>query len=183
MNFETIDKSWSLFLDRDGVINGEKKDEYVLRLEEFIFFDGVLQALKILNEVFGVIVIVTNQKGVGKGLMTLDDLHSIHAHMMREINLHGGRIDHIYYCTDIDNDSPNRKPQPGMGLQAQKDFSQIDFHKSIMVGNKLTDMQFGRSLGCKTVFIATTDPETPFPHALIDVRFNTLLEFAMKFAH
>jgi D-glycero-D-manno-heptose 1,7-bisphosphate phosphatase len=183
MDFTTIDKSWTLFLDRDGVINGEKKDEYVLSLEEFIFFDGVLQALKILNEFFGVIVIVTNQKGVGKGLMTLDDLHSIHEYMTQQINLHKGRIDHIYYCTDIDNESPNRKPQAGMGLQAQKDFPQIDFLKSIVVGNKLTDMQFGRALGCKTVFIATTDPETPFPHPLIDARFTTLLEFAMKLTH
>ena len=183
MNFTTINNSWTLFLDRDGVINGEKKDEYVLRLEEFIFFDGVLQALKILNEVFGVIVMVTNQKGVGKGLMTLNDLHDIHEHMMQEIKTHGGRIDRIYYCTDLDNDSPNRKPQPGMGLQAQKDFPQIDFRKSVMVGNKLTDMQFGRALGCKTVFIATSDPETPFPHPLIDARFNNLPEFAMKFVH
>src|SRR5438045_5290470 len=105
INYRAIDKSWTLFLDRDGVINGEKKDEYVLRLEEFVFFEGVLQALKILNEVFGLIVIVTNQKGVGKGLMTLDDLHSIHDYMMREIESHGGRIDKFYYCTDCDNNS------------------------------------------------------------------------------
>jgi len=183
MNFTTIDKSWTLFLDRDGVINGEKKDEYVLRLEEFVFFEGVLQALKILSDVFGVIVIVTNQKGVGKGLMTLDDLNAIHKHMMKQINTNGGRIDHIYYCTDLDDNSPDRKPQPGMGLQAQRDFPQIDFRKSVMVGNKLTDMQFGRALGCKTVFIATSDPETPFPHPLIDARFNNLPEFAMKFVH
>jgi histidinol-phosphate phosphatase family protein len=183
MNYKEIDKSWTLFLDRDGVINGERKDEYVLRVKDFIFFDGVLQALKILNEVFGVIVIVTNQKGVGKGLMTLADLHAIHTHMMQEINLHGGRIDKIYYCTDLDNSSPNRKPQPGMAFKAQQDFSQIDFRKSIMTGNKLTDMEFGRAIGAKTVFIATTDPETPFPHPLIDARFDNLLAFAMQFAH
>jgi len=116
-------------------------------------------------------------------LMTLDDLHSIHEHMLQQIKTNGGRIDNIYYCTDIDNDSSNRKPQPGMGLQARKDFPQIDFRKSIMIGNKLTDMQFGRTLGSKTVFIATSDPETPFPHPLIDARFNNLLEFAMKFVH
>ena len=183
INYHLIDKTWTLFLDRDGVINGERKDEYVLRLEEFIFFDGVLQALKILNEVFGVIVIVTNQKGVGKGLMTLDDLHSIHEHMMQQVNSHKGRIDNIYYCPDLDNDSPNRKPQPGMAFQAQKDFPQIDFRKAIMTGNKLTDMEFGRAIGSKTVFIATTDPETPFPHPLIDARFDSLLAFAMQFVH
>src|SRR3954451_13976242 len=73
INYSTIDETWTLFLDRDGVINGERKDEYVLRLEDFIFLDGTLQALKILNEVFGLIVIVTNQRGVGRGLMTLND--------------------------------------------------------------------------------------------------------------
>ena len=63
MNYTAIDKSWTLFLDRDGVINGERKDEYVLRLDEFIFFDGVLQALKILNDVFSLIIII-NRKSV-----------------------------------------------------------------------------------------------------------------------
>jgi D-glycero-D-manno-heptose 1,7-bisphosphate phosphatase len=183
INYRSIDKTWTLFLDRDGVINGERKDEYVLSVDEFIFFDGVLEALKILNEAFGMIVIVTNQKGVGKGLMTLDDLKLIHDHMMSEIESHGGRVDKIYYCIDLDNDSPNRKPQPGMAFQAQKDFPKIDFRKSIMTGNKLTDMEFGRAIGSKTVFIATTDPETPFPHPLIDARFDSLLSFAMKFVH
>jgi histidinol-phosphate phosphatase family protein len=183
INFSSIDETWTLFLDRDGVINGERKDEYVLRLEEFIFFEGVLHALKILNEVFGIIVIVTNQKGVGKNLMSLDDLTKIHQYMMQQIQSYGGRIDKIYYCTDLENESPNRKPQPGMAYQAQHDFPQIDFRKSIIVGNKLTDMEFGRAIGCKTVFIATTDPETPFPHPLIDARFDTLPAFAMQFAH
>ncbi len=182
INYHTIDKTWTLFLDRDGVINGERKDEYVLRLEDFIFLDGTLQALKILNEVFGITVIVTNQRGVSRGLMTLDDLHRIHQHMMQQIQTAGGRIDKIYYCTDSDDDSPNRKPQPGMAFQAKQDYPHIDFHKSFMVGNKLTDMQFGRAIGSKTIFTATTNPEIPFPHPLIDAKFNNLLCFAMQFA-
>src|SRR5436190_21623493 len=100
INYSTADKTWTLFLDRDGVINGERKDEYVLRLEDFIFLDGTLQALKILNEVFGVIVIITNQRGVGRGLMTLNDLHHIHQYMLQQIHTSRGRIDKIYYCTD-----------------------------------------------------------------------------------
>ncbi len=182
INYHTIDKTWTLFLDRDGVINGERKDEYVLRLEDFIFLDGTLQALKILNEVFGITVIVTNQRGVSRGLMTLDDLHRIHQHMMQQIQTAGGRIDKIYYCTDSGEDSPNRKPQPGMAFQAKQDYPHIDFHKSFMVGNKLTDMQFGRAIGSKTIFTATTNPEIPFPHPLIDAKFNNLLSFAMQFA-
>jgi D-glycero-D-manno-heptose 1,7-bisphosphate phosphatase len=183
INFDSIDKSWTLFLDRDGVINKEKIGGYVQNTDEFFFDNGVLQALEIFNKHFGVIVIVTNQKGVGKGLMTLDDLNNIHVHMMDEINASGGRVDKIYYSTDLDDYSPGRKPQPGMAYKAKEEFSQIDFQKSIMVGNRLTDMQFGRNAGMVTVFIATTDPEISFPHPLMDARFDNLLSFAMQFQH
>jgi len=121
---------------------------------------------------------VTNQKGVGKKLMTLDDLYNIHTNMLNEIMQEGGTINNIYFCTDLENDSPNRKPNPGMAFQAKKDFPEIDFSKSIMVGNKLSDMNFGRNAGIATVFVATTDPETPFPHPSIDFRFSNLLSFA-----
>ena len=70
MNLKEIDKSWTLFLDRDGVINVEKKNEYVLHWDEFIFMPGVKEALQILNPLFDVIVIVTNQKCIGKKLLT-----------------------------------------------------------------------------------------------------------------
>ena len=98
--------------------------------------------------------------------------------MQREVEIVGGRIDKIYFCTDLDNDSPMRKPNPGMALQARQDFPQIDFSKTIMVGNKPSDMRFGRAAGMFTVFVATTNPETPFPHPDIDLRFSSLKEFA-----
>jgi histidinol phosphatase-like enzyme len=68
-----IDTSWTLFIDRDGVINQEKKEDYILNWNEFKFYDGVKQAMEIFNKKFGVIVVVTNQRGIGKGLMTEDD--------------------------------------------------------------------------------------------------------------
>ncbi len=173
-----IDKTWTLFIDRDGVINHEKKEDYILHWDEFMFYDGVKEAMKILNEKFGVIVMVTNQRGVGKGLMSKDELHNIHKNMVDEIIKEGGRVNKIYYCTDLDNTSINRKPNAGMALQAKQDFPEIDFGKSIMVGNKPSDMQFGRNAGVQTVFLATTNPEVSFPNALIDYRFNDLLEFA-----
>lgn len=182
-HFSQIDKTWTLFLDRDGVINVEKKDAYVLNPSEFIFLDGVQQAVKILSEIFGLILIVSNQRGVAKKLMTLEDLHNVHAYMMQEFNLYNTRIDKIYFCTDLDNSSPNRKPNAGMALQAKKDFPQIDFNKSIMVGNKLSDMQFARNAGMHAVFIASTNPDTVFPHEHIDARFNSLLEFANAVHH
>jgi len=185
LNFDPskIDKNWTLFLDRDGVINVEKKDSYVLNVAEFIFSDGVQQAIKTLSEIFGLILIVSNQRGVSKGVMSLEDLHDVHAYMLEEINQQKGRIDKIYFCTDMDSNSPNRKPNPGMALQAKKDFPQIDFSKSIMVGNKLGDMQFARNTGMYAVFIASTNPEIAFPHELIDARFNSLQEFAYALHH
>lgn len=174
-----IDKSWTLFLDRDGVINPEKDNDYILHVGEFSFYDGVLEAMPVFNRLFGTIVMVTNQKGIGKGLMTTEDLAGIHNYMVREITAHGGRVDNIYFAPDLDSAAINRKPNPGMAFQAKADFPQIDFRKSVMVGNKLTDMQFGRNAGiAHTVFLATTNPETPFPHPLVDERFNSLAAYA-----
>lgn len=185
MNFDLnkIDNSWTLFLDRDGVINVEKRGMYVLHVNGFTFYDGVQLALQKLSKIFGVIVIATNQRGVAKGSMTLENLHDIHAYMLEEVVKENGRIDKIYYCADLHDDSPNRKPNAGMALQAQKDFPQIDFSKSIMVGNSISDMQFARNAGMYSVFIASTDPETEFPHELIDARFNNLLELANAIQH
>jgi histidinol-phosphate phosphatase family protein len=177
-DFKNIDSNWTLFLDRDGVINHEQRNDYVKKWDEFKFYTESLMALPILANKFSRIVITTNQKGVSKELMTEADLLSIHQKMVIAINEVGGRIDHIFYCTDFDNDSFNRKPQPGMAFQAKEKFTSIQFEKSIMVGNRTSDMEFGRNAGLHTVFLATTHPETSFPNSLIDYRFNNLLEFA-----
>ncbi len=181
MNFLEIDKSWTLFLDRDGVINHEKKEDYILNWKEFRFYEGVEQALSVFAKIFGTIVMVTNQRGVGKGLMTLEDLGDIHNNMLTQITGGLGRIDKIYHCSSLDNDCYERKPNPGMAYLAQKDFPQINFSKSIMIGNKLSDMKFGRNSGMFTIFLATTNPETLYPHPDIDLRFNNLAEVATKF--
>lgn len=173
-----INPSWTLFLDRDGVINVEKNEDYVRNWDEFEFYENSLLALPTLAARFNTIVITTNQKGVGRGLMTETDLTLIHNNMLQKIKSVGGRIDHIFYCTDLENDSPNRKPQPGMAFQAKQQFPHIDFTKSIMVGNRTSDMEFGRNAGLHTVFVATTHPETPFPDPRIDFRFAHLLDFA-----
>ena len=173
-----IDSSWTLFLDRDGVINVEKNEDYIRNWNEFKFYPDSLTALSILANKFSRIVITTNQKGVGKGWMTEDDLLQIHSNMAKQIHILGGRIDHIFYCTDLDNDSPNRKPQSGMAIQAKALYPEIDFSTSIMVGNRMSDMKFGRNAGMHTVFVATTHPETPYPNSHIDFRFDHLLAFA-----
>ncbi len=175
---EQINANWTLFLDRDGVLNHEKKEDYIRNASEFHFYENAPEAVALLNSCFKRIVIATNQKGIGKALMTVEDLDAIHEHMLQQIEKAGGHIHKIYFCPDLADDSPNRKPQPGMAFQAKADFTDIDFNCCVMVGNRISDMKFGRNAGMHTVFLATTHPETPFPDPMIDARFNSLLEFA-----
>lgn len=172
-----VDKNWTLFLDRDGVINNELMGSYVTKWAEFVFSKGSLNALRQLNELFGNILVVTNQRGVGKGIMTIDDLKEIHTHMKQEVAAEGGRIDKIYACTAINDDDHNRKPNTGMAIQAQADYPDIDFKQSVMVGNNLSDMEFGRRMGMTTVFLSTTQDPHELPHDLIDHQFPTLLHW------
>lgn len=175
-----IQQDWTLFLDRDGVINHEKKEDYIRNWTEFEFYKESLLALPILAQKFNKIIITTNQKGIGKGLMSADDLALIHQNMTNKIVELGGRIDAIYYCPDLDNASINRKPQPGMAYQAKTTFPEIDFKRSIMVGNRMSDMEFGRNAGMHTVYLATTHPEAPFPDTGIDYRYDNLFQFAQS---
>jgi D-glycero-D-manno-heptose 1,7-bisphosphate phosphatase len=177
-NLPNIDNSWTLFLDRDGVINEEKHNSYIFHYGEFVFYEGVQEALKVLASNFGRVVVVTNQRGVGKGMMTADDLHDIHGKMIGAIVLAGGRIDRVYYADSLQDDHPQRKPNPGMALAAQADFPEIDFRRSLMVGNNVSDMEFGKNAGMYTVFLRTTLPELPLPHPSIDMAFNSLYDFA-----
>lgn len=176
--FSQIDKSWTLFLDRDGVINHEKHLDYIHTWDEFTFYEGVLEAFTIFNQKFGRIIIVTNQKGIGKGLTKKEDLEEIHQNMKAAIIAAGGRVDAVFYCPDMNDDSPNRKPQPGMGLLAIQQFPEIDVTRAIMVGNTLSDMSFGRNLGVQTVFLPTTRPEVNPAEPCIDQVFSSLFDFA-----
>jgi D-glycero-D-manno-heptose 1,7-bisphosphate phosphatase len=178
LDLRSIDKSWTLFLDRDGVINEDKPNSYIFNWEEFAFYDDVLESIAYFGNVFGHILVATNQRGVGKGLMTVSDLSSIHEGMMSAIKKAGGRIDKIYACITNDNEDPDRKPNPGMAFRAQKDFPDIDLTKSIMVGNNISDMQFGRNAGMQTVFVKSTIPDIILPNPDIDLAFNSLPDFA-----
>ena len=137
----------TLFLDRDGVINRLRPNDYVKNWEEFEFMPGMLDRLARWSGRFRRILVVTNQRGVGKGIMSLDDLNRIHDRMIEEIEHHGGRIDRVYFCTALSPDDPNRKPQTGMAQQARIDFPDIDFARSLMIGDSESDRQFARNAG------------------------------------
>jgi histidinol-phosphate phosphatase family protein len=180
MTLHSIDHSWTLFLDRDGVINRNKDESYVFNKEEFVFLDGAKEAISQLSKVFGQIIVITNQRGIGKGLMSDADLSVIHEHMILEIEDADGRIDAVYYCPVDDAKHFDRKPNPGMLLEASHMFPQSDFSKSIMAGDKLSDMQLGRNAGTFTVLITSTQSGDIVHHPDIDLTCVSLSEFAEK---
>lgn len=172
-----FDNSWTLFLDRDGVINEREEDGYITKVEDFSFIPGTIKAIERLSNIFGRIVVVSNQAGIGKGLMTEKQLQLVHKHMLKTIDLLDGRIDKIYYCPDKpDSKSPNRKPETGMAMQAKADFPEIDFSRSVIVGDSISDMEFGARLGMVKVLIDGKDEDTSA--AKPDFQFDSLKGFA-----
>lgn len=174
-----IDTGWTLFLDRDGVINKRLVDEYVVNWEQFEFLPNVLDALKKLTGLFYKIIIVSNQQGIGKGLMTENELKTIHQKMLDKIAANGGRIDKIYYCPyRAEDKSILRKPDIGMALLAKKDFPEINFKKSIIVGDSISDLEFGEKLRMVKVYISEDLASIRKNYKLIDFAYKDMMAFS-----
>ena len=142
----------TLFLDRDGVINKKLKGSYVRSWDEFEFMPKALFALIELVKKFERIIIITNQQGIGKGIMSKDDLNVLHQKMTDEIEKAGGKIHKIYFCLHLENDNCNcRKPKIGMIETAIKDFPSINIKKSYLVGDSFSDIQAGEKAGIESV--------------------------------
>ncbi len=171
----------ALFLDRDGVVNLEKDGSYIFSVKEFVFYDNAPEALAQLSRQFDYLFIVTNQRGVGRGLMSEAALKEIHHYLVDAVEKAGGKIDAVYYATATDRNHPMRKPNNGMALQARKEFPDLAFARSVMAGNNLSDMQFGKSVGMKTIFLHTTQPAVALPHPLIDEQYSSLVAYAKQF--
>lgn len=153
-----IDKSWTLFLDRDGVINKKLENDYVKTIDEFEFLPQVLEAIKQFSSHFQKIVIVTNQQGISKKLMTENDLEKVHKYLLAEVNKYGGKIDAIYYAPQLaEENSVMRKPNIGMAMAAKKEFPSIDFKKSIMVGDSISDMEFAKNANMLGIMIGKSE--------------------------
>jgi D-glycero-D-manno-heptose 1,7-bisphosphate phosphatase len=172
-----IDKTWTLFLDRDGVINEKRENDYVKNWGEFSFTNGALFAISRLSKIFGKIIVVTNQRGVEKGIMTEIQLISIHDNLTKAVNQSGGRIDKIFYYTDLLDKSEDRKPNIGMAVKAKMYFPEIDFRKSIMIGDSMTDMEFGKKLSMYTIYIIRMELETEL-FKLVDYKCDSLFHAA-----
>ncbi len=171
----SIDNTWTLFLDRDGVINRKIDSDYVRNIDQFEWLPGVQESILLLSKIFGRIIIVTNQQGVGKGLMKNEEVKIIHDYIIKATSDFGGKIDKVYFAPQLKNEnSLMRKPGIGMALEAKKDFPEIDFSKSIMVGDSLSDMEFGKTAGMKTIFIS--QKKSNEKNNLIDRTCNSLQE-------
>jgi len=172
---------WSLFLDRDGVINQRIPNDYVKYPEQFVFNEGVPEALKIFSQLFTRIFIVTNQQGIGRGLMTSAELLRVHNSMLAKITESGGRVDRIYFSPDLKNTrSFTRKPAVGMGLKARREFPEIRFRKCIMAGDTPSDMLFGKRLGMITVLISDEPAEIRASGEMHNYIFPDLISFALN---
>ena len=141
-----------MFLDRDGVINVDKG--YVARIEEFEFVPGIFELCRDAQRLGFTPIVVTNQAGIGRGLYSEQDFHILTEWMLAEFRARGAGIGRVYYCPDhptagigrYRRDSPDRKPNPGMLLRARDDFG-LDLSRSVMIGDKDSDITAGRAAG------------------------------------
>lgn len=181
MNFfnDKDTEPWTLFLDRDGVINRRIPGGYVTSVDELEILPGVMEAIAYFSKYFSRIIIVSNQQGVGKGIMTVDDVERVHAHLRKQIENTEGRVDGIYFCPALAKDNnPCRKPSTGMALQAQKDFPDIDLSRSVMAGDSVSDLHFAKNAGMTPVFIETEPKRNQNCEGLYEKKFSSLAAFS-----
>jgi len=155
----------TVFLDRDGVVN-EKMPEgrYVTCPSEFQVLPGVVEAIRLLNEARLRVVVISNQRGVALGLYTAEDVRAVHAEFQCMLEAFGAHVDGFYFCPHDKGQCTCRKPLPGLFKQAVADFPGIAGPQSVMIGDSLSDIEFGRRLRMSTVFI-DGDPQRRKPGA------------------
>ncbi|HEX5432520.1 MAG TPA: HAD family hydrolase [Bryobacteraceae bacterium] len=144
----------TVFLDRDGVINEKAPEgEYIRRAEDLKLLPGAAAAIARLNRAGVRVVVVTNQRGVALGYFSQEDVLKIEATLEKMLADDGARLDGFYFCPHDEGACNCRKPLPGLFDQARADFSEIDPASSVMIGDSLSDIEFGQNLGMRTIFI------------------------------
>jgi D-glycero-D-manno-heptose 1,7-bisphosphate phosphatase len=172
----------TVFLDRDGVLNRKLPEgEYVSAWEHFHLLPGAPEAVGKLKQAGLCVLVVSNQRGVALGFYRAEDVDRIHAQLQKELEAHGVQIDGFYFCPHDKGVCNCRKPLPGLFQQAQAQYPDIQPETSVMIGDSLSDIEFGRNLGMTTIFIEgdTKARESRKPGArraaeLADKRFDTL---------
>lgn len=153
----------ALFLDRDGVLNEDQG--YVHRWEDFRWIEGARETVAAFNRAGWLVIVVTNQSGVGRGYYTEDDMHVLHGKMVEELAAAGAHIDAFYFApqhpaAELDRyrhpDPPDRKPNPGMILRAFEDWP-IDRERSLLIGDKPSDLEAAARAGVRALLFQGGD--------------------------
>jgi len=168
------------FIDRDGVLNEDRA--YVYRIEDFHFIPGAIDALRCLQQAEFLLVLITNQSGIARGLFTEADYHRLDRYIREQLSLSGVNLHDALYCPHLPDgavaqyrrDCECRKPKPGMLKRAAQDFD-IDLSESILVGDRLSDLQAGRAAGVGQCFLVRSGkPLTREEETLADAVFDDL---------
>ena len=147
-------------MDRDGVINVLRVNDYVKDVSELEIREDFLKSIPLIVRHFEKVFIVTNQQGIAKGICTREQVDEVHRYLLQELDSHGLHIANIYVCPHLAGSGCKcRKPETGMAMQAKADFPDIDFANSVMIGDSASDMRFGRNCGMETVFIGPVTEE------------------------
>jgi len=156
-----------VLLDRDGVINQRIAGGYVTCWEKFVFLPDALEALRLLTERNYHVIVISNQAGVGKGLMTAADLQEITRKFIEEVEAHGGRISSVYYCTHrAEDECQCRKPKPGLLLMAQAEHH-FAFEDTFLIGDSESDLLAAHAVGCPAIMVSAAPAAglEELPHA------------------
>jgi len=166
----------AIFFDRDGIINYRIVGGYVESKHQFKFIPDFFDLFYLIKKIGYLAIIISNQQGVGKGILSLEDLEQIHSYMQKRlIDIFGFGFDDIYYCTDLTGSgSFRRKPNHGMLLEAIEKWN-IDPKSSYMIGDSLTDVIAGKKAGTKTILINHYLTEKPVE---ADYLFKNLYQVA-----
>lgn len=167
-----------IFLDRDGTTNVRpKKAEYIVKSSDFIWLDGAKEAIKMLNDAGYFVIMISNQAGIARGVMTVEDFENVQNKMKAELAEIGAHIDAVYYCPHgWDDNCECRKPRPGMLYKAQKDYS-INLTECVMIGDDERDIITAHNADMKGILVSDT---YKLIDAVKDILNNNIKDYEVK---
>ncbi len=149
----------AVFLDREGTLNiRPPKACYIENPDDFVWLSGAKEAVRMLTDAGYITILISNQAGIARGIITVDDFNAINQKMQEDLKAIGTRIDHIYFCPHgWDAGCDCRKPRPGMLYQAQRDLS-LNLHRCVLFGDDERDIQAGETAGCESILVSEDYP-------------------------